>query len=47
VDAVDVYWPEEQSGAERFRVPTVDCEVELLRGQGVRMTDEQLAGENQ
>jgi len=44
-DKVDVYWPDERAGAERFSGGAVDRFIELQRGAGQRLTDAELAAE--
>jgi hypothetical protein len=44
-DAVDVYWPDEREGFERFSGGPADRQVELRRGEGTRLSDAELAAE--
>jgi hypothetical protein len=44
-DSVDVHWPDEREGVERFSGGTADRAVELRRGEGTRISDAELATE--
>lgn len=43
-DAIDVYWPDEREGLERFSGGAADRIVELRRGEGRRLKDSELSG---